>query len=159
MWLAAALDCDGEIALRFRKQFLADGNYFVQAIPRIGFTNTNVKLTNSVAGALRLLTGNEEIYVNSYESKRSTKPYYQVAIGSFIDCKVVLEHIVPFLIAKKDSANLLKQLVTSRLSQKLRKTRRYTYSKKEKQVLKKLRDLQPYKSRQQQWVDEWLETS
>lgn len=103
-WLAGTIDCDGSIFFVHYKPVLP--KYKETVYPRISFGNTNKLLVEKVAEILKTKTKITYSYdkLSKYSDGFKRKPFHTISLQRTDDVRIVLELIVPYLVAKKQKA-------------------------------------------------------
>lgn len=147
-YVAGFLDADGSITMVHRKSRKyterKTGTYRGQIEPRMTFSNSNKEVILALADFLG-------ITAHIYTAKNNAtwpyrKPQWRLQLGGCKKMKIILENCLPYLIVKKDIAELVLKFAESRLGKK-RKMRKGTggrvgYSEEEWEILRKVRSLQ-----------------
>lgn len=147
-YVAGFLDGDGCIILTHRQSRRntnrSTGTYKGLLEPRITFGNTNKEAMLTLAEFLGV---NPHVYIAQNNGTWPYRqPYYRLQFGGCNKIKNVLENCIPYLIIKKDIAELMLKFIISRLEKK-RQMRKGTggrvgYSEEEWEILRRVRAIQ-----------------
>jgi hypothetical protein len=112
-WLGGIIDGEGMVTL-IKRDYKTQNGF----APRISIVNTDLKIINEVSEICNCL--NLAYYIQKKEGKGTWKTKYELLFGGIKRCNKFLPYIIPFLIAKKEKAELLKEYCNIRLSLPIR---------------------------------------
>jgi len=136
VWLAAAIDAEGTISFTFQSKKKDGKTYFV-FVPTLHLSNQCKEFCEKALLVMRKIAGSGHIH------KRPS--CYTARCHSALSVLRVLKAIYPYLIVKRRHADLLIEVIESRLKRAgytSGNVRRLGFTKYEKQLLIELRKLQ-----------------
>jgi hypothetical protein len=133
-YIGGFFDGEGSIGIhRTKKQF----------IPRIAITNNNFEILNKIA----LFLTENKIKVKIRPRKRYKPNYsqgYALEITNYVNTKLFLENVYPYLFVKKPHAKLMLEIIKMRIktpSRKGFKLHESTYTQEEIKLIEQLREM------------------
>lgn len=116
-WFAGLFDGEGCVSLGKISYGKRDGQYYH---PQAILTNTNVNLMNAAANVLR--KAGLPFYIRTYASgRKNTKPLVTIQIQGIFRCLRFYEWLLPYMVGKRQEAELMLEYLRSRLTQPGRK--------------------------------------
>lgn len=135
-YIAAAIDGEGTIGIHKGDQY---GNYK----PCIKIFNTELKFINALSSMLKMQDIPHYIYIsNPKRAKTIYKELYTIAITGYKRVKTALEKITPSLYSKRERAEILMEIIKSRLEIPMtHKNQLRQYSLKELALIEQMKTL------------------
>lgn len=131
-WLGGIIDGEGTITLMKRKKAKGKCGF----IPRIGITNTNTYIMKEAKLILDLIKIPYTVVITTDKKHLEWKPAVRFAINGFNACYKCLPFLLPYLIAKKEKAELLFKWIAYRFQCKSM----HSYTKEDSYYIEKIRD-------------------
>lgn len=112
-WLAAMWEGEGSIVLYTRQHSKYDRK---QIVPSVTIANTDILIINKIKQLLQKMGC--EPHFKTFRRKKSTKDCHSLTCNSLTNIKIVLEHIIPFMVGEKKAYG---EIVLDYVSKRLEK--------------------------------------